>query len=126
MCHRISYIRFRQPISYTLNPEIFARILFPRIALKDLLSLLGYDLHISVVDRVISPFREDFIFTKPRIYKTLAKISEFTVLFLQASHTRTHAHTHTHTAFISRVYNHLSVISRNNLNFINILAFMSC
>ena len=25
---------------------------------------LAHDLHISVIDRVISPFREDFIFTK--------------------------------------------------------------
>ena len=30
-------------------------------------SRLGYDLHISVNDRVISAFREDFIFTKLRI-----------------------------------------------------------
>ena len=42
-----------------------------------------HDLPISVIDRVISQFREDFIFTKLRIKfrenKTLAKISEFTV-----------------------------------------------
>ena len=45
---------------------------------------LWHDLPISVNDRVISPFREDFIFTKLRILfrenKTLAKISELTVL----------------------------------------------
>ena len=39
-------------------------------------SLLGHDLPISVNDRVISPFREDFIFTKLplanfRIYSTV-------------------------------------------------------
>ena len=36
----------------------------------------GRDLPISVNDRVISPIREDFIFTKLRIF---SKISEFTV-----------------------------------------------
>ena len=43
------------------------------------------DLLISINDIVVSPFHEDFIFTKLRICeasqnKTLAKISEFTVL----------------------------------------------
>ena len=53
-----------------VHPEIFARTLFSRIALKDIAylrrsnSLLGHDLPISVTDRVISPFREDFLFTK--------------------------------------------------------------
>ena len=47
-------------------------------------SRLGHDLHISVNDRVISVFREDFIFgnfayAKFRENKTLAKISELTV-----------------------------------------------
>ena len=48
---------------------------------------LGHDLPISVNDRVISPFREDFIFTKLakfRKNKTLAKISEFTVAIFNA------------------------------------------
>ena len=45
---------------------------------------LRYDLPISVNDRVILPFREDlisrnFAYAKFREYKTLAKISEFTV-----------------------------------------------
>ena len=43
--------------------------------------LLGHDLPISVNDRVISPFCDDFIFTKLRKFrenKTLLKISEFT------------------------------------------------
>ena len=42
-------------------------------------SRLRHDIPISVNDRVISPFREDFVFTKLRENKTLAKISEFTV-----------------------------------------------
>ena len=39
----------------------------------------GHDLPKSVNGRVISPFREGFIFTKFRKNKTDAKISEFTV-----------------------------------------------
>ena len=67
----------------TVNPEIFARFLFSRIALKDSFcdaksSRLGHDLHKPVNDRVISTFKEDFIFMKLRENKTLA-ISEFTV-----------------------------------------------
>ena len=42
-------------------------------------SRLGHDICISVNDRVILPFHEGFHFTKLRINKTLAKISEFTV-----------------------------------------------
>ena len=53
---------------HTVNPEIFARILFSRIALRHIWdvknSRQGHDLPISVNDRVISAFREDFIFTK--------------------------------------------------------------
>ena len=37
-------------------------------------------LPISINDRVILPFREDFIITKFRENKVLAKISEFTVM----------------------------------------------
>ena len=53
-----------------------------------------HDLHISVNDRMISPFREDFIFTKLRLRevcenKTLAKIvfrvSEESHIFSQGS-----------------------------------------
>ena len=66
-----------------VNSKIFERILFSRIALKDifaLLKILGHDLAISTNDRVISSFSEDFIFLNLRISenKTLAKISEFT------------------------------------------------
>ena len=51
----------------TVNPGNFVRILFSQLALKDIvktgkISRLGYDLPISVVDRVISPFCEDFYF----------------------------------------------------------------
>ena len=54
---------------YTVNSEIFARILFSRIALKRHIcdvnnSCLGQDLPISVNDRVISPFHEGLILTK--------------------------------------------------------------
>ena len=42
-------------------------------------SRLGHDIPISLNDRVISPFRKGFIFTKLRENKTLAKISKFTV-----------------------------------------------
>ena len=70
----------------TVNSEIFARILFSRIALKHIFSTLkirqGRDLPISVNDRMISPIHEDFIFAKLRKFcenNTLAKISEFTV-----------------------------------------------
>ena len=48
-------------------------------------SRLGHDLPISVDDRMISPFREDFIsqnfaYGKFPENKTLAKISKFTVI----------------------------------------------
>ena len=53
----------------TVNPEIFARILFLRIGLKDIFatlknSRLWHDLPISVNDSVFSAFLEDSIFTK--------------------------------------------------------------
>ena len=54
---------------YTVNWEIFARILFSRLVLKDMQgiydvknTLLVHDLHIWVNDRVISNFREGFVF----------------------------------------------------------------
>ena len=54
---------------------------------------LGHDLPISLNDRVIPPFREDFIFKKLRLCEvsqneTLAKISEFTVCRSDATHHR--------------------------------------
>ena len=56
-----------------VNLEIFARILFSRIALKTYLGSLnlqlGHDLPISVNDRLISPYRESFIFTKLSIWE---------------------------------------------------------
>ena len=55
----------------SVNSEIFARILFSRIALKHIKkSQLEHDLPTSVNGRVILSLREGFIF---------AKISEFTV-----------------------------------------------
>ena len=65
----------------TVNSEIFARILF--CDAKN--SRQGHDLSILVNDRVNSAFREDFIFTKFRENKTLAKISKFTVFFIRIS-----------------------------------------
>ena len=47
----------------TVNPIISARTLFSRIALKD----------IFATDKMISPFREDFNFTKLRIYEVWRK-----------------------------------------------------
>ena len=49
----------------------FARILF----LAKTNSRLGHDLAIYTNDRVISPFHEDFIFSKFRENKALAKVS---------------------------------------------------
>ena len=69
---------------------MFARILLSQITLKDIFAMLKnsqlmHELHISVNNRVILPFREDFIFTK----QTLAKISNFTVYKpLISSHAR--------------------------------------
>ena len=50
-------------MAHTVNPEIFARIFFSRIAFNDINSRQGHVLHLSVDDRVISPFLEGFIFT---------------------------------------------------------------
>ena len=72
----------------TVNPEIFARILFSRIALKDISvtlnirARLGKDLLASVNDRVISPFREEFIFTKLREKKPCENFRIFSNLLL--------------------------------------------
>ena len=68
---------------YTVDSEIFARILFSRIASRHISdvknSRLRQDIPISINDRVILPFLEGFIFTKRRENKVFAKISEFTV-----------------------------------------------
>ena len=64
----------------------FRENLFSRIALKDIFATkkklrLERELHVptSVNERVISQFREGFIFMKLREIKTRAKISEYTV-----------------------------------------------
>ena len=44
----------------------------------------GHDILVSVNNRVISPFREDFIFKKSRENKTFPKISKFTVMMDRA------------------------------------------
>ena len=67
---------------YTVNPEIFARILFSRIALKDIFVTLkirdyGMIYIISNNDRVISAFREDFIFTKLRNFAKIKPSRKF-------------------------------------------------
>ena len=51
-------------MAHTVNPEIFARILFSRIAFNDIISRQGHVLHLSVDDRGISPFLEGFFITK--------------------------------------------------------------
>ena len=76
----------------TVNSEIFASILFSRIAFKDIFATLkigepGNDFATSVKDKESSPFREGFIFAnsafaKFRESKILAKISKFTDVFL--------------------------------------------
>ena len=65
-------------VAVTLNPEIFARILFSRIALKDIFcdaknSRLEHDLHISLSGREISAFCGDFIFSKLHICEVSRK-----------------------------------------------------
>ena len=47
------------------------------------ISRLMHNLPLSVNDRVITSFRDDIIFTKIREYKTLAKMSDFAVIFLK-------------------------------------------
>ena len=73
----------------SVNHEICVIILFSRIALKDILATRTIrespDLPISVINRVIWQFRDtlfsrNFAYAKFRENKTLAKISEFTVL----------------------------------------------
>ena len=56
--------------SLTVNPEIFARILFKR-RICDVKNSLGHDLPISVEDRVILQFGEGFIFTQLRSWEVL-------------------------------------------------------
>ena len=55
----------------SVNLEIFTRILFLRIALKDICDVRSsrfvHDICIPVNDRVILPFQEGFNFTKLRI-----------------------------------------------------------
>ena len=64
----------------TVSKEIFARILFSLTVLKLKRhicsvknSLLGHDSPISVNDRVITPFHEDFIFTEINICEVSRK-----------------------------------------------------
>ena len=68
----MAFPSMRKVGSYTVNPEIFATILIFANSVKRhtfdwKISRQGYDSPISVVERVISPFCEDFIFTKLRI-----------------------------------------------------------
>ena len=58
---------------FTVNPKIFGRILFLRLALKDKNSQVGHDLPISVKDIVISPFHEGF-FHETSHMRSFAKI----------------------------------------------------
>ena len=60
-------------MSNTVNPAIFARnFIFSNSVKRHICgvknSRQGHDLPISVYERVISAFREDFIFTKLRIH----------------------------------------------------------
>ena len=74
---RLVVDKLREGHKGTVNPEIFTRILISRIPLKTYfdrkISRLWYDSPISIVERVISPFCEDFIFTKLRICEVSRK-----------------------------------------------------
>ena len=79
-CYYQIYTLFAKGIKveHTVNLENFVRILFLRIALKDILailknSLLGHDLALSTNDRVILSFFEDFNFSKLRICEVSQK-----------------------------------------------------
>ena len=63
---------------HTVNLEIFCENFISGNSVKRHIcdvknSRLGHDLHISVNDRVISPFREGFIFMKLRIREVSRK-----------------------------------------------------
>ena len=62
-----------------MNPEFVASFIFANSDLRHICdnmnSQLGHDLLILVNDRVISPFREDFIFTKLRICEVSRKLN---------------------------------------------------
>ena len=60
----------------TLNLEISREFYFHELLktyIYQKISQLGYDLPISVVDRVILPFHEDFIFTELRMCEVSQK-----------------------------------------------------
>ena len=75
---------------YTVNSEIFARILFSRIALKYIfatLKRLRHDLPISVTNSVVLLFREGFIFAKLRMRSFTKKKNSRKIPNLQLFHT---------------------------------------
>ena len=65
VCAHVS-LPYMNVCSHTVDSEIFASILFSRIALKDILVMckIRQCLLISINDRVILPFREGFIFMR--------------------------------------------------------------
>ena len=66
-------IFFIEKISFSLI--LFSGHFYGQSSIKtsEVLSRLRYDLPISVIDRMISPFCEDFIFTKLRICEVSRK-----------------------------------------------------
>ena len=71
-------------LKYAVNSEIFARILFSRIALKHIFSTLNsrQGAWITYISKLQCDFSNSwgfFAYAKFRENKTLAKISEFTV-----------------------------------------------
>ena len=62
------------PIIITANSKSFARFPPPRTAPKDIFATYkGPDPPIPINDTVISPFHEDLIFTKLRMYEASRK-----------------------------------------------------
>ena len=59
-----------------------------------------HDLAISVIDRIISPFREDLSFTKPRIMRSFAKTKPSENFRIYSIiHAKPHLRTHLHRTY---------------------------
>ena len=70
-------------MQHSVNSEIFARILFSRVAIKDIFAMLKSRDMGMVDDRVIVRYREDFIFTK---IKTSRKFPNLQYCVPQTTH----------------------------------------
>ena len=74
-------LNFSIPVAYTVNSKIFARILFSRIAFKDIFSTLKIRglgmIYLYQQTTVILLFREGFIFAKIRIREVSPRSRKF-------------------------------------------------